>query len=151
MLDQTAAIGNFSGLIFAYRFRDGRAELLENRDIERALHEPGGWVWLHFALTDPAARTWIEAAAPIPQRARAILLSDDDHLVLEPVEGGVAGVFADLLREFEGESRGLGRLRFALTNALVVSGRRGALGAIARTREAIERGKQCPDAIALLE
>ena len=106
MLDQIdrAAIGDGPGLIFAYRFRDGRAELIESRDVAHALHEPGGWIWLHLALTDPAARAWIEQAAPIPQRARAILLSDDDHLVLEPVEGGVAGVFADLLREFEGQS-----------------------------------------------
>lgn len=154
MLDQISdrpAIDDCPGLIFAYRFRDGRAELLESHDIGRALHEPGGWIWLHLALTDPAARAWIERSAPIPPRARDVLLSDDDHLALEPVEGGVAGVFADLLREFEGESRGLGRLRFALTNELVVSGRRDALGAIARTREAIACGKQFPDAVALLE
>jgi zinc transporter len=153
MLDQVdhCAIGDCPGLIFAYRFRDGRAELLESCDIAAALHEPGGWIWIHLALTDEASRTWIERAAPIPPRARAILLSDDDHLLLEPVEDGVAGVFADLLREFEGENRGLGRLRFALTNELVVSGRRDALGAIARTREAIAGGKNFPDAIALLE
>jgi zinc transporter len=154
MLDQISdspAIDDCPGLIFAYRFRDGSAELLASDDVDRALHEPGGWIWLHLALTDPTSRQWIERAARIPTRAREILLSDDDHLVLEPIEGGVAGVFADLLREFEGESRGLGRLRFALTNELVVSGRRDALGAIARTREAIASGKQFPDAIALLE
>jgi zinc transporter len=139
------------GLIFAYRFRDGRAELIEGRDVAGALKEPGGWIWLHLALTDPTARDWIAREAQIPERARAILLSDDDHLMLEPVEDGVAGVFADLLREFDGESRGLGRLRFALTNELVVSGRRDALGAIARTRESIAGGKRFPDAIALLE
>src|SRR3954464_11456249 len=93
MLDQVdhCAIGDCPGLIFAYRFRDGRAELLESCDIAAALHEPGGWIWIHLALTDEASRTWIERAAPIPPRARAILLSDDDHLLLEPVEDGVAG------------------------------------------------------------
>jgi zinc transporter len=153
MLDQIdrPAIAESPGLIFAYRVRDGRAEPIDKRDVARALHEPGGWIWLHFALTDPAARAWIEQAAPLTPRARTILLSDDEHLVLEPVEGGVAGVFADLLREVEGENRSLGRLRFALTNELVVSGRRDALGAVGRMREAIERGRQCPDAVALLE
>jgi len=54
MLDQVdhCAIGDCPGLIFAYRFRDGRAELLESRDIAAALHEPGGWIWIHLALTD---------------------------------------------------------------------------------------------------
>lgn len=153
MLDQTAApdTGQFLGLSFAYRFRDGIAERIEPGELRRTLAEPGGWIWLHFALTDSGARSWIEHDAPLPERAKAILLSDDEHLVLEPIEGGVAGVFADLLRESEGEMRQLGRLRFALTDELVISGRRDALGAIARTLKAIDGGQRFPHALALLE
>lgn len=152
MLDQTSVSETpFAGVTFAYRFRDGQAEPLTDSDIFAALHEPGGWIWIHLALADPQARDWIANRAPIPARARAILLSEDDHQVLEPVEGGVAGVFVDLLRENKTEGRALGRLRFAITDTLVVSGRRDALGAIARTLEAIEGGKRFPDAVALLE
>ena len=83
--------------------------------------------------------------------ARAILLGDDDHQMLEPIEGGVAGVFADLLRAFAGNTPELGRLHFALTDSLVVSGRRAALGAIQRTLDALGRGKRLPNVMALLE
>lgn len=145
------ADAEFPGLSFAYRFRDGQAEALTARDIPAALLEPGGWIWIHLSLTEAYARDWIAQTAPLPDRARAILLSDDEHQLLEPVEGGVAGVFADLLREFAGENRELGRLHFALTDTVVVSGRRAALGAIQRTLDALGRGKRLPDAIALLE
>ena len=154
MLDQLAsspAQTGFPGLIFAYRFRDGQAEPLPVDGQLGALDEPGGWIWIHLALTDPNARDWVAQRAPLPERARAILLCDDEHQVLEPIPNGVAGVFVDLLREFEGEGRDLGRLRFALTDTLVVSGRRDALGAIARTLQSIDAGKRFPDAVALLE
>ena len=145
------ADADFPGLSFAYRFRDGEAQPIPARDIPAALAEPGGWIWIHLALSEPHARDWIAQRAPLPQRARDILLSGDDHQLLEPVDGGVAGVFADLLREFAGETRELGRLHFALTETLVVSGRRAALGAIQRTLDALGKGKRLPDAIALLE
>ena len=138
------------GLSFAYRFRDGEAERLDGPAAARALHEPGGWLWLHVILTAPGAREFV-GEAPIPERARAILLSDDDHLRLEPVAGGVAGVFADFLRDMTEDTRAIGRLRFALTDTLVISGRRDALGAIARTLDAIGEGCRFPHAVALLE
>lgn len=153
MLDTVSAKAdtNFPGLSFAYRFRDGQAEPLVGADIPAALAEPGGWIWIHLSLLDPNARDWIARTAPLPDRARDILLSDDDHQLLEPIEGGVAGVFADLLREYAGPTRELGRLHFALTDTLVVSGRRAALGAIQRTLDALGKGKRFPDAITLLE
>jgi zinc transporter len=136
------ADGDFPGLSFAYRFSDGHAEPLAGRDLSAAIAEPGGWIWVHLALTESAARDWIAHAAPLPERAREILLSEDEHQLLEPIEGGVVGVFADLLREFAGETRELGRLRFALTDTLVVSGRRAALGAIQRTLDSMGKGKR---------
>jgi Mg2+ and Co2+ transporter CorA len=142
---------DFPGLSFAYRFRDGHAEALVAREIPGALAEPGGWIWIHLSLVETYARDWIAQIAPLPARAREILLSDDEHQLLEPIDGGVAGVFADLLREFAGETRELGRLHFALTDTLVVSGRRAALGAIQRTLDALGKGKRFPDAITLLE
>lgn len=154
MLDprsQSADGGSFPGLSFAYRFHDGMAERIEPANLRSALNQPGGWTWLHFSLADDGARSWIAHDAPIPDRAKAILLSEDEHLVLEPIAGGVAGGVADLLRDVEGENRQLGRLRFSLTDELVISGRRSALGAIARTLEAIDAGKRFPDAVALLE
>lgn len=143
---------DFPGLSFAYRFHDGQSELLTPQQIPGALAEPGGgWVWIHLGLNEAFAREWIAKTAPLPERARDILLSEDEHQVLEPIEGGVAGVFADLLREFAGPTRELGRLRFALTDSLVVSGRRAALGAIQRTLVAMGKGKKFPDAFTLLE
>lgn len=139
------------GLTFAYRFRDGAAERLGGADALRALHEPGGWVWLHLGLAEPGARDFIAQLDAVPERGRSILLSADEHLRLEPVAGGVAGVFADFLREAEGEGQTFGRLRFVLTDTLVVSGRRDALGGVARTLDAIDAGQRFPHAVALLE
>ena len=153
MLDPGASRGlaaDIPGLVFAYRFREGAAERLDAGDVTRALHEPGTWLWLHFSLAEQGARDFIAQAA-IPERARLLLLSDDDHLRLEPIEGGVAGVFADFLRDFDGESRSIGRLRFALTDTLVISGRRSALGGISRTLKALDEGARFPHAVALLE
>jgi len=82
----------FPGLSFAYRFRDGQAEPLSPVTFPLLLAEPGGWIWIHLSLTTTYARDWIAHVAPLPERARAILLSDDDHQLLEPIEGGVAGV-----------------------------------------------------------
>ena len=153
MLDPGATRGlaaDIPGLVFAYRFREGAAERLDAGEVARALHEPGTWLWLHFSLAEQGARDFI-AQASIPERARALLLSDDEHLRLEPITGGVAGVFADFLRDLDGESRGIGRLRFALTDTLVVSGRRSALGGISRTLKALDEGARFPHAVALLE
>jgi zinc transporter len=146
-----ATAAEIPGLTFAYRFRDGAAERLDAAHAARALPEPGGWLWFHFGLAEPGAADFIAQMDAIPERGRAILLSDDDHLLLEPVTGGVAGVFADFLREIEGEADAFGRLRFVLTETLVVSGRRDALGGIARTLEAIDAGQRFPHAVALLE
>jgi Mg2+ and Co2+ transporter CorA len=142
---------DFPGLSFAYHFNDGHAEPLSGHDLAQAIAEPGGWIWVHLALTEPSARDWVAQQTSLPERARAILLSEDEHQMLEPIEGGVVGVFADLLREFAGETRELGRLRFVLTDTLVVSGRRAALGAIQRTLDSMGKGKRFPDAVALLE
>lgn len=48
-------------------------------------------------------------------------------------------------------TRELGRTHFALTDTLVVSGRRAARGAIQGTLNALGKGKKFPDAITLLE
>jgi len=82
MLDQVAAQAagyriltdkrdpDFSGLSFAYRFRDGQAEPIVGREIAAALAEPGGWIWIHLSLVDISARAWIQQNAPLPERAR---------------------------------------------------------------------------------
>ncbi len=134
------AIDDCPGLIFAYRFRDGACRAAPEATISVApcMNRAAGSGSTSRSPT-PNARDMDRAMRADPAtRARRSSCPMTIISLLEPVEGGVAGVFADLLREFEGESRDLGRLRFALTDELVVSGRRDALGAIARTREAID-------------
>jgi zinc transporter len=74
MLDTISAKSDpdFSGLSFAYRFRDGQAAPLAGRDIAAALAESGGWIWIHLSLVDIEARNWITKIAPLPERAREI-------------------------------------------------------------------------------
>jgi zinc transporter len=144
------------GLVWAFRFRaDGEAELLPTdqpldlHDLHE--HSPGEWLWLHFNLTDLRACDWIGSAAQLPQPARALLLSTDDHQQLHVRDTCLFGVLADLKRDLDRVSQKTGRLRFAITEHIAVSGRRHALQSVEATRHAIESGRRLTTAAALLE
>ena len=66
------------GLISAYRFREGYpAEELEPHEVTAALAAEDGWLWLHFALTDKLARTFIAGLDRLPEPARAVLVDTE--------------------------------------------------------------------------
>lgn len=139
------------GLIFAYRALPGQpAAILALKDIEAALAADEGWVWLHVDLVDQRAHSWVGHACRLPYASRAIL-EGHDSLVLGHEDGVVHGVSADMHKDIERRSSTIGRLHFAATERLLVTGRRHSLEAVDMVRRALGEGLKPATAFELFE
>ncbi len=140
------------GLIWAYRFAaDGSSSRVPDEETRAAVAHKEGWLWVHINLADARARDWIGETDVLPKDARELLLSADNHLRLEVYDETVAGVFADLQKEFGRESEDIAYLRFALNDRLVISTRKSALYSVEEARQAIDEGRRYSSAVSLLE
>ncbi|MBP0582107.1 transporter [Labrys sp. LIt4] len=141
-----------AGLIWAYRFREGyEPEPVDPRDVPAALAAEDGWLWLHFSLTDRLARDWLSSFEDLPEEVRALFLAKDEPLGLHTIDHVIFGVIADFHSELGGESDHLGRLRFALNERLVISGRRHPLRSVEEIHRAVQKGLNLPAAGRLIE
>lgn len=142
-----------TGIVWAYRFRpDGTAEPIPNDKVEAALAEHGGgWVWLHLALADTRCRTWIARHAPVSELAREVLAGPDRHLRLDILGHEIVGVVPDLHQEFAQRGDELVRLRFVMSERLLITARQRPVHSIESNRRAIESGKRFPTAISFLD
>ncbi|MGJ5178564.1 transporter [Bradyrhizobium oligotrophicum] len=137
------------GLVWAFRFTaDGTPQPLANDQPFHLDHD--SWYWLHFNLADARAVQWL-GHAELPPAARDLLLSKDSFQQLHGTEDCVHGVIADLARDIGGSTEEAGRLRFVMTERLLVSGRHHALHAVDVTRRALESGQRVPSAAVLFE
>jgi zinc transporter len=114
-----------TGIVWAYRFRpDGAAEAIPKDKVEAALADHGGgWVWLHLALADTRCRAWIARYAPVSELAREVLAGPDRHLRLDILGQEIAGVLPDLHQEFAQLGENLVRLRFVMTERMLITAR----------------------------
>src|SRR5262245_750977 len=136
------------GLVWAFRFRpDGRAQALAPGE---PLDPHDGWLWLHLNLADTRACLWLGEREVLPA-ARALLLSNDNYQQLHVIGDCVYGVLADLVRDLDKPSEEIGFLRFAMTERMLISGRRHPLQSVAAARQAIEDGRRLTSVAALLE
>ena len=144
LIDKEPAVGSpehrlIPGLVWAYRCAaDGTAERLADEGLDDTILDHEGLLWLHFSLADARARDWIASHELLPPAARALILSGDDHVRLDVTDDVVIGVFADIRRTFDGTSEDVGLLRFALSDRVMISGRRSALNAVEETRRALD-------------
>ena len=138
------------GLIAAFRFAaDGSAqELTVDKPIE---NEADGWLWLHFNLTDVRACRFLRADPTFPTAARDILIASDEHQQLNASSDCLYGVLPDLVCELDSITEEIGFLHFAMTERLIVSGRRRALSAVQVMRSALRNGLKVATPTALLE
>jgi zinc transporter len=128
------------GSIWVFRVHeDGSVEPLPNDKAIELRHD--GWLWLHLDLTDSRLATWLETV-DLPSAATATLLSRDRSQQLHATENCVYGAFADLVGESMKDGREFAHLRFAMTERLLISGRRHALTSIESARAAVESGKR---------
>src|SRR5262249_23492018 len=142
-----------TGIVWAYRFRpDGAAEPIPERKIESVLAEIGaGWLWLHLGLADTRCRNWIAQRAPISDLAREVLAGPDRHLRLDILGHEIVGVLPDLHQEFAQPGEDLVRLRFVITERMLITARQRPVQSIESNRRAIESGKRFPTAISFLD
>lgn len=138
------------GLIAAFRFAaDGSAqELTVDKPIE---NEADGWLWLHFNLTDARACRFLRADPTFPTAARDLLIASDEHQQLNASSDCLYGVLPDLVCELDSITEEIGFLHFAMTERLIVSGRRRALSAVQVMRSALRNGLKVATPTALLE
>ncbi|MER8365292.1 transporter [Mesorhizobium sp. M0306] len=140
------------GLVWAYHAAPGKApEPLAPRDIEPALASADGWVWLHVDLVDRRAHSWVSHACALPASAHAILEGHEDSLVLAHENGVVHGISADLHGEIAHQSTTIGRLHFAVSERLLVTGRRHPLAAVEEVHTALAAGLRPATAFELFE
>ena len=140
------------GLVWAYVFdADGVGRLATGEVAVKAMAETDGWIWLHVDIANQRAKEWIEAQAPIPEPARAMLLDTDQHLMLVADEEALMGVFADFRRDFDHGTKEISRLRFVLHGRVLVTGRRQALNSVDEVRRSVQTGQTFETGEALLE
>jgi zinc transporter len=138
------------GLIAAYHFApDGTAEELsvENPIAQR----PNGWLWLHFNLADTRACHILRSHPFLPAAARDMLVAADEHQQMNAVQDCLYGILPDLVRDFDAVTDEIGFLHFALTEKILVSGRRHALVSLDATRKDLRNGLKVPAPAVLLE
>ena len=142
-----------TGIVWAYRFRvDGTAEPIAQEKIEDALNDRGGgWVWIHLALADTRCRNWVGQHAPVSELARDVLAGPDRHLRLDIVGQEILGVLPDLHQEFAKPGENLVRLRFVMTERMLITARQRPVHSIEVNRRAVESGKRFPTAISFLD
>jgi zinc transporter len=138
------------GLVWAFRFHaDGSGEKLDVDQPIGTHHD--GWLWLHFNLADQRACHRLESLAELPGAATALLLAVNAHEQIHVAKGCIYGVIADLDRTLEATTGEIGQLHFAMTERLLISGRRRALTAVEATRQTLLGGRKLPTVAALLE
>ncbi|MEI8155162.1 MAG: CorA family divalent cation transporter, partial [Hyphomicrobiales bacterium] len=148
----TASATPESGIVYVYRFLDdGTAVSLPCDQVGEALSAHGGWTWVHIGLSDARARTWIAQHAPVSDTARDVLTGTDEHIRLDILGSEIIGVMPDLHQMFAETSDEIVRLRFVLTERLLITTRRTPVHSLELTRRSIETGRKFPTPIAFLD
>jgi zinc transporter len=102
-------------------------------------------------LADTRCRNWIAQHAPVSELAREVLAGPDRHLRLDILGHEIVGVLPDLHQEFAQTGENLVRLRFVLTERMLITARQRPVHSIESNRRAIESGKRFPTAISFLD
>jgi zinc transporter len=130
-----------SGIVSAYRFdADGKAEPLPAHAVDKAIASGDGWCWIHLSHADARCCQWVERHAPLSEIVREILLGDEEHQRLEVYGREIVGVIPDLQLEFDRPTEQLSRLRFGMSEKLLVTMRRTPLRSVENVRRSIAAG-----------
>ena len=142
-----------NGIVWAYRFEpDGSAALIPNDEVEASLaSHDGAWIWVHLALADTRCRSWIAQHAPVSEIGRDVLSGPDRHLRLDILGQEIVGVVPDLHQDFAQPGQDLVRLRFVMTERMLITARQRPAHSVETNRRAIESGKRFPTAISFLD
>lgn len=149
---RAASTGREVGLLCAFHVPatpDATREL-EPQDIDAAIADGDGVVWLHLNLSNARARQLVALAAWLPQEVRELLCEHDARRRVEPVEHGVLAVFSDLTFGESSEPTEVGTLWSFTMQHLLVTGRTHPLLTSDKLRAAIRTGLRPGSAMELL-
>jgi zinc transporter len=107
--------------------------------------------WIHLSLADTRCRSWIAHNTRLSELARDMLLGPEEHLRLDILGQEIIGVVPDLQQEIAQATDAIARLRFVMTERVLVSVRRTPLHSVETTRRAIQSGKRFPTAVSFLD
>ena len=140
-MDQFQSLHDIAGILLAYRFDEqGRSQVIAETEAVNLATPDAGFIWVHLNLADERARGWLSSLSVVPQQARAVLLSADNHQVMMSGDDAIWGVFPDLIREFDKTTNVIGQLRFVMGERFLISGRRHALQSVESTRATLTIG-----------
>jgi len=125
------------GLVWGVRCSGADATPIDEDVTPPGPHE---WLWLHFNLADMRAQKWLAASMLIPKPGIERLISKDDAQQLVPLGDCIAGVFFDLVHDFDRATDDFGLVRFVLTDRVLITGRRRALSSVEAVRQRFEAG-----------
>jgi zinc transporter len=141
-----------AGLVWVYHFEpDGSSTVIPGDAVDAAFAAHTGWTWVHLSLADTRCRVWISQHAPVSELARETLMGADEHMRLDVVGQEIIGVVPDLQQEMSKTGETLVRVRFVMTERLLISARRAPAHSVDHNRRAIESGKRFPTAISFLD
>lgn len=142
-----------TGIVWAYRFdADGVAAPIAHDRVDAALAaDDGAWIWVHLALADKRCRSWIAHHAPLSEMAREMLAGPDTHMRLDILGPEIVGVVPDLHQGLTEESDDLVRLRFVMTDRMLITARQQPVHSVDSNRRAIEYGKRFPTSVSFLD
>lgn len=142
-----------TGIVWAFGFApDGSAEPIASDRVDAALAaHGGGWVWVHLALADNRCRSWISQHAPLSDIAREVLAGPDKHLRLDILGNEIVGVLPDLHQNFAEATDDLVRLRFVMTERMMITARQQPVHSVEHNRRALASGKKFPTAVSFLD
>jgi zinc transporter len=137
------------GLVSAFRFTDGGVEELA---VDKPVgEEPGSWLWLHYNLADARASRFLKSDPTFPTVVRDLLVAADEHQQLNASDDCLYGVLPDLVCAIDGVTEEIGFLHFAMTEKIIVTGRRRALSSMRVLSDALRGGYKAATPAALLE
>jgi zinc transporter len=106
---------------------------------------------VHLSLADTRCRSWITHNMRLSELTREMLLGPEEHLRLDVLGQEIIGVVPDLQQEISQHTDTIVRLRFVMTERVLISARRTPLHSIETTRRAVEAGKRFPSAVSFLD
>jgi zinc transporter len=140
------------GIVWAYRFhQDGSSEPIADSQLDEAFVSHRGWIWVHLSHADLRAHEWVSEHAPISAQARRVLLGRDEHQRLDIVGNEIIGVLVDIQMDLGQDTQETARLRFVITDRLLISVRRRPLRSVELTRQSLETGQKFPAAVSVLD
>ena len=136
-----------NGLIWAYIFAaDQPPAEVDSDAVERWLVQPpastpGGFLWLHFSLSNAAADRWLRKSLSLPDAFYESLGENIGSTRLEQAGDTLVAVIHDVMFDTSFDSSSVSTVTLAVTPRMVVSARVRPLRSVDRLRAAVRAGQ----------